>query len=84
MQELENKEGGTVAARWGWWLKLKPRHFPSLRISRGDFPCLWDPAANWLVEESQELALKDDSPLPGSHHFPYRSVFIRHQKVLSV
>lgn len=49
--------------RWGWWLKLK-RHYLSLRISRGEiFLALRDLSSKLVVEESQELALKDDSPL---------------------
>lgn len=49
--------------QWGWWLKLKPGTI-FLRISRGEiFLALRDLSSKLVVEESQELALKDDSPL---------------------
>lgn len=39
-------------------------HYLSLRISRGEiFLALRDLSSKLVVEESQELALKDDSPL---------------------
>lgn len=70
--------------QWGWWLKLK-RHYLSLRISRGEiFLALRDLSSKLVVEESQELALKDDSPLLDRIISHIDQFFIRHQKNLSV
>ena len=84
VQELENQrsEEPWPSGRWGWWLKLKHGTIFLCALVAGRFSYLRDLSSKLVVEESQELALKDDSPLLGSYHFPYRSVFIRHQKKL--
>lgn len=81
----KSKKRGTVAVRqWGWWLKLKPGTI-FLRISRGEiFLALRDLSSKLVVEEAQELALKDDSPLLDRIISHIDQFFIRHQKNLSV
>ena len=65
VQELEIKEAGNRGRpAVGLVVETEAWHYLSLRISRGEiFLALRDLSSKLVVEESQELALKDDSPL---------------------
>ncbi len=77
VQELEIKEAGNRGRpAVGLVVETEAWHYLSLRISRGEiFLALRDLSSKLVVEESQELALKDALAIAGSYHFPYRSVF---------
>lgn len=65
VQELEIKEAGNRGRpAVGLVVETEAWHYLSLRISRGEiFLALRDLSSKLVVEESQELALKDDLPL---------------------
>ncbi len=65
VQELEIKEAGNRGRpAVGLVVETEAWHYLSLRISRGEiFLALRDLSSKLVVEEAQELALKDDSPL---------------------
>ncbi len=71
--------------RWGWWLKLKAWHSVLCAFIAGEiFLALRDLSSKLVVEESQELALKDNSPLLDRMISHINQFFIRHRKNLSV
>ncbi len=64
MQELEIKEAGNRGRpAVGLVVETEAWHYLSLRISRGEIFLACAIQHKLVVEESQELALKDDSPL---------------------
>lgn len=82
----KSKKLGTRKAvrQWGWWLKLKPGTIFLCALVAGEiFLALRDLSSKLVVEEAQELALKDDSPLL-DRIISHIDQFIRHQKNLSV
>lgn len=84
VQELEIKEAGNRGRpAVGLVVETEAWHYLSLRISRGEiFLALRDLSSKLVVEESQELALKDDSPLLDRIISHIDQFFIRHQKKL--
>ncbi len=84
VQELEIKEAGNRGRpAVGLVVETEAWHYLSLRISRGEiFLALRDLSSKLVVEESQELALKDDSPLLERIISHIDQFFIRHQKKL--
>ena len=84
MQELEIKEAGNRGSpAVGLVVETEAWHYLSLRISRGEiFLALRDLSSKLVVEEAQELALKDDSPLLDRIISHIDQFFIRHQKKL--
>ena len=84
VQELEIKEAGNRGRpAVGLVVETEAWHYLSLRISRGEiFLALRDLSSKLVVEESQELALKDDLPLLDRIISHIDQFFIRHQKKL--
>ncbi len=84
VQELEIKEAGNRGRpAVGLVVETEAWHYLSLRISRGEiFLALRDLSSKLVVEEAQELALKDDSPLLDRIISHIDQFFIRHQKKL--